>query len=116
MVSLDDAVLARLEKGGERFEILVDPTLVEKWKKNQDSVSMDEILAIESVWSDARAGERPTGESLERVFGTSDVIECSIRIIREGSIQLTTAQRKAMVEEKKRQIVNEIAITLYVFI
>ncbi len=111
MVSLDDAVLARLEKGGERFEILVDPTLVEKWKKNQDSVSMDEILAIESVWSDARAGERPTGESLERVFGTSDVIECSIRIIREGSIQLTTAQRKAMVEEKKRQIVNEIATT-----
>ena len=29
MVSLDDAVLARLEKGGSRYEILVDPDLVE---------------------------------------------------------------------------------------
>ena len=29
MVSLDDAVLARLEKGGSRYEILVDPDLVD---------------------------------------------------------------------------------------
>ena len=32
MVSLDDAVLARLEKGGKRYEALVDPDLVEQWK------------------------------------------------------------------------------------
>ena len=29
MVSLDDAVLARMEKGGKRYEILVDPELVD---------------------------------------------------------------------------------------
>ena len=28
MVSLDDAVLARLEKGGKRYEVLVDSELV----------------------------------------------------------------------------------------
>ena len=28
MVSLDNAVLARLEKGGKRYEALVDPDLV----------------------------------------------------------------------------------------
>jgi len=32
MVSLDDAVLARLEKGGKRYEALVNPDLVEQWK------------------------------------------------------------------------------------
>ena len=31
MVSLDDAVIARLEKGGSRYEILVDPDLVDAW-------------------------------------------------------------------------------------
>ena len=31
MVSLDDAVVARLEKGGSRYEILVDPDLVDAW-------------------------------------------------------------------------------------
>ena len=60
MVSLDDAVLARLEKGGKRYEILVDPELVEKWKENASLVSMQDLLATEEVWSDARAASRLT--------------------------------------------------------
>ena len=68
MVSLDDAVLARLEKGGSRYEILVDPDLVDNWKEDRESVELGELLAIEEVWSDARAGERPTGEALEKTF------------------------------------------------
>ena len=111
MVSLDDAVLARLEKGGNRYEILVDPELVDNWKDDPDSVSLDELLAIDEVWSDAKGGDRPTGESLERVFGTTDLATCVARILSEGSIQLTTMQRRRMVVEKKRQIVNQIAST-----
>ena len=56
MVSLDDAVLARLERGGSRYEILVDPQLVDEWKSNNESGEVSELLAIEEVWSDARAG------------------------------------------------------------
>ncbi len=111
MVSLDDAVLARLEKGGKRYEILVDPDLVDRWKIAPESVPMDDLLAIDEVWSDARAGERPTSEALENIFGTTEILECASRILREGNIQLTTMQRRKMVEEKKRQIVNEIATT-----
>ena len=62
MVSLDDAV-ARLEKGGKRFEILVDPDLVELWKQNPEGVSMDDLLAVDEIWSDARAGEAHLGGS-----------------------------------------------------
>ena len=111
MVSLDDAVLARLEKGGSRYEILVDPDLVESWKEDNDSVELGELLAIEEVWSDARAGERPTGESLEKTFGTTEILECARITLKRGGIQLTTAQRKHMVEAKKLQIINEIAST-----
>ena len=60
MVSLDDAVLARMEKGGKRYEILVDPDLVDVWRNNPDSVEIDKLLAIEDVFHDARDGERPT--------------------------------------------------------
>ena len=63
MVSLDDAVLARLEKGGNRYEILVDPELVDNWKGDPESVSLDELLAIDEVWSDAKGGDRPTSEA-----------------------------------------------------
>tara|TARA_B100000686_G_C16787722_1_gene976391 strand:+ start:2877 stop:3566 length:690 start_codon:yes stop_codon:yes gene_type:complete len=111
MVSLDDAVLARLEKGGSRYEILVDPQLVDNWKVDSDSVEISELLAIEEVWSDARAGERPNGESLQNTFGTTDIPTCARIILEKGSIQLTTAQRKNLIEEKKRQIINEIAST-----
>ena len=33
MVSLDEAVLARYEYGGKRYEILVDPDLVESFRQ-----------------------------------------------------------------------------------
>ena len=54
MVSLDDAVLARLEKSGKRFEVLADPDLVEKWKSDNSSVELDELLAMDEVFHDAR--------------------------------------------------------------
>ncbi len=111
MVSLDDAVLARLEKGGSRFEILVDPDLVDSWKEDSESIEIGDLLAIEEVWSDARAGDRPTGDSLEKTFGTTEISVCARIILEKGNIQLTTAQRKSLVEEKKRQIINEIATT-----
>jgi ribosome maturation protein SDO1 len=111
MVSLDDAVLARLERGGSRYEILVDPDLVDIWKEDNNSVELGDLLAIEEIWSDARAGERPTGEALENAFGTTDIIACARIILDKGGMQLTTAQRKKMVEAKKLQIINEIAST-----
>ena len=58
MVSLDDAVIARLEKGGSRYEILVDPELVDAWKEDHTSVDIDDLLAVSEVWTDSRNGER----------------------------------------------------------
>ncbi len=43
MVSLDDAVIARFEKGGSRYEILVDPDLVAQWKENPENVDFEEM-------------------------------------------------------------------------
>ncbi len=111
MVSLDDAVIARFEKGGNRYEILVDPDLVAEWKENPESVEFEDMLATDEVWSDVKAGDRPTAEALENIFGSTDLHTCVERILREGSIQLTTAQRKQMVEEKRKQIVHAIATT-----
>ena len=111
MVSLDDAVTARLERGGSRYEILVDPELVQAWKDDSESVDLRDLLATEEIWSDAKAGDRPTTEALEGAFGTTDLVACVERILNQGSIQLTTAQRKQMVEDKMKQIVNEISLT-----
>ena len=111
MVSLDDAVLARLEKGGSRYEILVDPELVDDWKKDHTSVSLDDLLATEEVWNDARSGDRPTTDALESVFGTTDLLTCVEKILQDGNIQLTTVQRKNLIAEKRTKIIHQIATT-----
>jgi ribosome maturation protein SDO1 len=92
MVSLDDAVLARLEKGGSRYEILVDPELVDNWKKDPESVPLDDLLATGEIWNDVRAGDRPTTDAIKGVFGTTDLLTCVQKILQDGNIQLTTAQ------------------------
>jgi len=111
MVSLDDAVLARLEKGGSRYEILVDPDLVDTWKKDNNSVPLGDLLATEEIWNDAKSGDRPTTEAIESVFGTTDLLTCVQKILKDGNIQLTTAQRKNLVAEKRTRIIHQIATT-----
>jgi len=108
MVSLDDAVLARLEKGGKRYEALVDPDLVEQWKEDSSSIELDNFMAMDEIFHDARAGERPTEEALMNNFQTLDVKTILNVILDKGSIQLTTAQRKARVEHIRQQIIHHI--------
>jgi len=110
LVSMDDAVIARLEKGGKRYEVLVDPNLVNQWKEDHDSVSLDNLLATDEIWHDVKNGERPTTDKLEAVFGTTELAPCVEKIIHEGSIQLTTDQRKKMIQDKTRQVIADICM------
>jgi ribosome maturation protein SDO1 len=108
VVSLDDAVLARLEKGGKRYEALVDPDLVEQWKEDSTDINLDDFMAMDEIFHDARAGERPTEDALLKTFDTLDVASILRIILTKGSIQLTTAQRKARVENMRQQIIHHI--------
>ena len=108
MVSLDNAVLARLEKGGKRYEALVDPDLVEQWKEDSSNIQLDDFMAMDEIFHDARAGERPTEDALMNTFETLDVESILNIILDKGSIQLTTAQRKARVEHMRQQIIHHI--------
>jgi ribosome maturation protein SDO1 len=111
MVSLDEAVLARLEYGGKRYEVLVDPELVEKFKSEPSSVNIDEFLATDEVWHDAKNGDRPTEDAIVSTFGSQDLTEITSQILERGNIQLTTTQRKGMVEEKRQKIIQAIHAT-----
>ena len=109
MVSLDDSVLARMEKGGKRYEIMVDPELVEDWRNDPESVELGDLLAIEDVFHNARDGERPTAEAIESTFGSQDLMVITKTILEKGSIQLTTNQRKAIVDTKRQAIIHYVA-------
>ncbi len=108
MVSMDDAVLARMEKGGKRYEILVDPEMVDDFKNDPESINLDDFLVMDEVFHDARGGERPTEEAIQNTFNTQEIFEITKIILEKGSIQLTTNQRKSMVERMRQKIIHHI--------
>jgi ribosome maturation protein SDO1 len=108
MVSIEKAVVARISKAGNNFEILVDPDKALEFRKGVD-VSIENALAVREVFKDSKKGERASGSDMEKYFGTRDVFEVAKQIIKKGEIQLTTEHRRKMVEEKRKQIANMIS-------
>lgn len=108
MVSLEEAVIARLTTHGATFEVLVDPVLALDLKRGED-VDISKVLAAETVFKDSKKGEKASEEHMSKIFGTDAPVEIARKIIRKGEIQLTTQQRRKMLEDKKRQIVTHIA-------
>ena len=101
-------VVARYEFKGHRFEILVDPDKALEYREGK-RVDLDEVLKGDYVYKDARKGDKASPEELVRAFGTDDVRAVADAIIKRGELQLTTEQRRRMLESKRRQIVNYIA-------
>ncbi|ADV65611.1 ribosome assembly factor SBDS [Desulfurococcus mucosus] len=101
-------VIARYEAKGHRFEVLVDPDLALKIKEGKP-VSIDEAIAGDFVYKDARKGLKASPESMREVFGTDDPRTVALEIVKRGELQLTTEQRRKLLEEKKAQILNLIA-------
>ncbi len=108
MVALDEAVIARLKTHGKTFEIFVDPDGALALKRGEP-VKIENILAVEDVFSDARNGDRPAEQDVLSAFGTTDAVKVAEKILNEGELQLTTEQRKKMQEDKKRQVITIIA-------
>ena len=107
MVSLEDAVIARLEAGGHRFEILVDPNEAQAFKEGDD-IDWEDCIAVDGVWADSAKGERSPESTIEDFFESSDLIEIYKIILNEGTIQLTSEQKKEMIDNKKKQILSHI--------
>ncbi len=108
MVQVDDAVVARWETGGSRFEVLVDPGAVQDLKDGK-SVDLRDKLALDQVFKDAKKGDKISEEHLEKVFHTRDLAEIAKQIILKGEVQVTTEQRHQLQTAKTRQIVAYIA-------
>ncbi len=101
-------VIARYEKGGHKFEILVDPDKAFKYREGE-KIPIDDVLVGDYIYKDARKGDRASPEEVRKVFGTTDIKKVADTILRKGELQLTTAQRRKLLEAKRRLIINYIA-------
>ena len=108
MVKVEDALIARYESKGHRFEVLIDQKLVDLVKSGK-SVNVSEYMATDMIFKDSSKGDRASEEVIGEVFGTEDFQTVVMEIVKKGQVQLTTEQRRKMLEEKRRQIVEIIA-------
>jgi len=108
MVDVDKAVISRLKKSGQWFEVLVDPVKSLEFKKGKQ-INIDEILAYPGIYHDVRRGNAIPVSELQTNFGTVDIYNIAKKIILEGELQFTTEQRREFLEKKTREIAEIIA-------
>jgi len=100
--------VARLTREGEHFEILVKPQSALSYRLGKIE-PVSEVLVTSTVFTDANKGLKPSEDKLLKAFGTTDLLKIADVILKKGALQLTTEQRKQLIEDKRKQIVSFIS-------
>ena len=105
---MDKVTVVRMAVEGEKFEILVkpDPALEFKLGKRKE---ISGVLVSDEIYSDSNKGTRASTEKLMKAFKTTDANSIATLMLQKGELHLTTEQRRKMVAEKRKQIVDFIA-------
>jgi ribosome maturation protein SDO1 len=99
---------ARITKDNEHFEVLVKPQKALDYRLGKIA-SITEVLVSETIFSDANKGTKISEEAIRKAFGTTETLKVAETILKTGTLQLTTEQRRKMVEDKRKQIIDFIA-------
>lgn len=95
--------LSRIKKGGQVFEVVVDPDLAISFKK-QGGIDIKDVLKGEKVFSDAKKGILAPESAMKDLFGSSDPLSVASKILNDGEIQLTKEYRDSLRAKKKQKI------------
>lgn len=104
MVDVDKAVIARLIKNGQNFEILVDCDKALEFRQGRGTV--DDCIAVDGIYKDVKKGERASEILLKKLFDTDDFRKVAEIIIKKGEVQVTKIHREKELEELRKRIVN----------
>ena len=104
----DKYTIARLTKDNEHFEILVKPEKALDYRTGKTS-RITEVLVAEIIFADANKGTKVSKEQMEKAFETTDPLKIADSILKKGTLQLTTEQRRKMVEDRRKQIIDFIS-------
>ena len=105
-----DVTVVKFSFEGEKFEILVKPDLALDYKLGKKK-DLSSILVSDEIYTDSSKGTRASTEKLLKAFKTDDAAIIAEKILQKGDLNLTTDQRRKMIEQKRKQIVEFVAKT-----
>ncbi|MEM4296371.1 MAG: ribosome assembly factor SBDS [Candidatus Anstonellales archaeon] len=108
MVDLSKAIIGRIEKNGQKFELYLDPDKAYEYLEGRKK-DLANILVVEEVYKDAKKGEKHSQQALKQAFGSDDVYVVLKEVLDKGEVQLTTEQKRKMAEQKRKQVIALIA-------
>ena len=73
-------VIARVEKAGEKFEVLVKPDAVQRIRDGKE-VDLLRELAIDEIFKDAHKGSKASEEKMMEFFGTTEPLAVAKQIV-----------------------------------
>jgi len=105
-----DVTVVKFSFEGEKFEILVKPDLALDYKLGKKK-DLSSILVSDEIYTDSSKGTRASTEKLLKAFKTDDATIIAEKILQKGDLNLTTDQRRKMIDQKRKQIVEFVAKT-----
>jgi ribosome maturation protein SDO1 len=104
----ENYTIAHLTKDKEHFEILVKPQKALDYRTGKIA-GITEVLAAETIFADANKGTKVSEEQMRKAFETTDPLKIADVILKKGTLQLTTEQRRKMIEDKRKQVIDFIS-------
>lgn len=97
---------ARIKKGGQHFEILVDIDEAMKLKRDEPGANLSAAVLTEAIFHNLKSGEHASINELEIAFGISDPNKVALKIIKEGEVVKTTESMRTEHDAKYKQVVD----------
>ncbi len=97
--------LAKLKKGSDVFEIVVNPDQAIYCRQHPEA-NISDALAYPKIYSDAKKGLLASEQRMQAIFGTNDPLEVAKQIISKGEIQISAEYRKNLQEQKRKRIID----------
>ncbi|NTV23388.1 MAG: ribosome assembly factor SBDS [Nanoarchaeota archaeon] len=97
--------LAKLKRGGEHFEVVIDPDKIIDYKKGKIT-EVREVLQVVDVFSDAKRAMIASHDHIKSIFGTSDMLVVAKIILDQGDVQFTQEYRENKRAEKRNKILD----------
>lgn len=101
-------IIIKYTQNGENFEIIADADSVYAYLQHKKP-DLKNTLISEEVYKNVKTGERQSEDKIKKIFGTTDIYKIAEIMIKKGEVPITTEQRRKMVEEKKRLIIDIIS-------
>lgn len=104
-VRLTNVAVVRLKRNGIRFEVACYRNKVMSYRDGTEK-DLDEVLQVEMVFSNVSKGVAAKSKDLMTAFGTTDVRDVCVEILKKGELQVSDKERNHQLEAKFAEIAH----------